>query len=562
MAPPVIILGMHRSGTSCLTGCLEEAGLYLGKVNQRAKCNEKGTREKLGFMELNDKILAANGASWDNPPNGTVSWLEEHHVQRRALVQDYDGMPAWGFKDPRTVLTAQGWLGALPDAQLVGTFRDPFAVAQSLHARNGFTIEKGLALWRAYNECLLALCEIHDIAVINYDWPADRYRRALSGVCRAVGLDMLRNGFAFFEAQMRRNDPKRHMELPDALRAVHRKLRHQARRTSRRWNAPLSTVARPLISHSIRLFPKNRGADEYRVDGVAARCDWALLSDVKPPQVFLRRNRMTDSPRHIFVSMRSPFVAINHFANTILPQLKEKFVIVSGSEDATLPRQTDRRWRAFNDQERAVISRILNHPKFLHWFSENLDDARDERFSPVPTGMVYPDGPSPKALVAPSAPLLRQRQANVFCAHRLRTGPQWETRRRVSALVRGAWAPFATLAESELSEGAFLSAVERHAFVLCVEGGGLDPAPKAWQAILHGAIPIIRKSSVSKAYEDLPVAFVDDWTGDAITEEKLRDWLKKFSNAFDTPPGRRETLRRLGGDYQWAKIAAHVGRER
>lgn len=556
MAPPVIILGMHRSGTSCLTGCLEETGLYLGTVNQRAKCNDKGTRENLAFMNLNDLVLSANNASWDKPPGETLRWSQDHHRQRDSLVSEYEGTPAWGFKDPRTVLTAHGWLDALPGARLAATFRDPHAVAQSLHVRNGFAIEKGLALWSAYNERLLSLCEKYDIAVINYDWPADQYRRALRGICRAAGLSPPAGGFAFFEAQMRRNEPKPHLDLPNSLRAIHRKLRYQARRTSRRWDAPALTTATPLTLHSVRLFPKNRGADRYVSTGVAARCDWVVFSDAKPPHIFLRRNKNTNAPRHIFLSMRSPFVAITHFANKILPHLNDTFVLVSGSEDATLPRQKDKRWRPYNDQERAAISQILNHPLLLRWFAENLDDGADGRFSPLPTGMVYADGKYKARQYVPSAPLLKQRVHRVFCAHRLRDGSQWEPRRRVNALARDDWAPFTTLIEKGLSEKAFLSAVERHAFVLCVEGGGLDPSPKAWQAILHGAIPIIRRSPVARAYEDLPVAIVDDWRADEITEEKLRAWLNTFSDAFDTPAGRRNTLLRLSADYWWSKIAA------
>jgi len=45
ISPPILILGMHRSGTSCLAGCLEEAGLYLGDVNLKAGFNKKGNRE-------------------------------------------------------------------------------------------------------------------------------------------------------------------------------------------------------------------------------------------------------------------------------------------------------------------------------------------------------------------------------------------------------------------------------------------------------------------------------------------------------------------------------------
>lgn len=44
-ASTVLILGMHRSGTSCLAGSLQEAGLYLGEVNTAAPHNAKGNRE-------------------------------------------------------------------------------------------------------------------------------------------------------------------------------------------------------------------------------------------------------------------------------------------------------------------------------------------------------------------------------------------------------------------------------------------------------------------------------------------------------------------------------------
>ena len=42
---PIVILGMHRSGTSCLAGCLEELGLHLGTVITSAPHNKKGNRE-------------------------------------------------------------------------------------------------------------------------------------------------------------------------------------------------------------------------------------------------------------------------------------------------------------------------------------------------------------------------------------------------------------------------------------------------------------------------------------------------------------------------------------
>ena len=64
----ILILGMHRSGTSCLAGSLQEAGLYLGEVNTTAPHNAKGNRESRTIVALHDGLLQANGGAWDAPP--------------------------------------------------------------------------------------------------------------------------------------------------------------------------------------------------------------------------------------------------------------------------------------------------------------------------------------------------------------------------------------------------------------------------------------------------------------------------------------------------------------
>ena len=58
---------MHRSGTSCLTGSLEAAGLYLGNIQTWNPFNLKGNRENQEIVDLHDLILADNGGSWDSP---------------------------------------------------------------------------------------------------------------------------------------------------------------------------------------------------------------------------------------------------------------------------------------------------------------------------------------------------------------------------------------------------------------------------------------------------------------------------------------------------------------
>ena len=159
---PIIILGMHRSGTSCLAGSLEEAGLYLGDVKRENSDNLKGNRENRGIMELQEAILNHHRpvpcgpcAAWHLPPKAELDWTTEFEAERDRIVAAFPKDRPWGFKDPRTVFTLPGWLRVLPSARLVGSFRHPMAVALSLKKRNNFEFEFSLGLWQAYNSRLL-----------------------------------------------------------------------------------------------------------------------------------------------------------------------------------------------------------------------------------------------------------------------------------------------------------------------------------------------------------------------------------------------------------------------
>lgn len=219
---PVIVLGMHRSGTSCLAGCLESAGLYLGAVNTQAPFNARGNRENRAIMDLNDAVLAASGGAWDDPP-GRVDWCEEHKQRRDEIVAAYPKDTAWGFKEPRTLLTLAGWLEALPNARLVGTFRHPAAVAQSLKHRNAFTEDKSHALWLAYNRRLLALWQIKRFPLVCFDWEPEVYLARVGQVAQGLGLARPEQAAGFFGSELRHHRPQ--TILPPELQAVYDALR-------------------------------------------------------------------------------------------------------------------------------------------------------------------------------------------------------------------------------------------------------------------------------------------------------------------------------------------------
>jgi hypothetical protein len=187
MSKVVCVLGMHRSGTSCLAGSLEEAGLFLGEVNTAATFNKKGTREDDRIWVLHNQILADNGGSWPEPPDRIV-WSDAHRARRDAIIESYASQPCWGFKDPRTLLMFGFWEEAIPDLRLVGTFRHPSLVAGSLRDREGRNLPFWVDLWTRYNTALLTLARQRSFPLLRFDVAESTYIKTLKTAVGMLGL--------------------------------------------------------------------------------------------------------------------------------------------------------------------------------------------------------------------------------------------------------------------------------------------------------------------------------------------------------------------------------------
>ncbi len=159
MKQALLVLGMHRSGTSALAGCLERLGVTLGPhlVPGVAGDNERGFFEHADVIAVHERFLAAHGRTWDDPrptlrdplsPEGQRALGEEIEP---ILERDFDGAACWAVKDPRLCRLAPAWLALLerrhtsPAALVV--CRPAAEVAASLARRNGFSAEKSLLLW-------------------------------------------------------------------------------------------------------------------------------------------------------------------------------------------------------------------------------------------------------------------------------------------------------------------------------------------------------------------------------------------------------------------------------
>ena len=198
-----IVLGMHRSGTSCLAGCLQERGLFLGEVFEKNPFNLKGNRENQRIMQLNISVLEASGGNWDRPPEKII-WDESQAHERDQIIASFanSGEKNWGFKDPRSLLTLPFWEVGLEQISFVGSFRNPLAVAKSLNSRDGMLIEQGLAIWRAYNQKLVSIWGRKPFPLVCFDNNPRDYLDSIDRIAGFLGLESPEKP-VFFEENLR-----------------------------------------------------------------------------------------------------------------------------------------------------------------------------------------------------------------------------------------------------------------------------------------------------------------------------------------------------------------------
>lgn len=218
------ILGMHRSGTSCLTGSLQEAGLFLGDCHTWNPHNLKGNRENQQFVDLHDLILAANGGAWDRPPKA-VTWGEGHIARARELLAAHAADSIFGFKDPRTLLVLKGWKAVCPYMEFVGIFRHPDAVAQSLEKRSAMARDEALSLWYAYNSALYREYRQKPFPLFNFDDDESELDEKIFRVASEMGMSGRSGGEKFYSSELKSNAASDSLTLPWKIRRLYKKLK-------------------------------------------------------------------------------------------------------------------------------------------------------------------------------------------------------------------------------------------------------------------------------------------------------------------------------------------------
>ncbi|WP_200882927.1 glycosyltransferase [Cellvibrio mixtus] len=175
----IVVLGMHRSGTSTVMSALACMGVNLGDdLLPPGKDNPKGFFEDKAINDLNIEMLDVIGQDWFSLSLVTAAQVEQlvasGYLEKATelLRQKMADNQYFGFKDPRVSKLLKFWKKVFAqidcDVSYVLCLRHPLSVANSVLKRNKTPIHKGYLLWLSYNFSIVS--EAQDIQLIALDY--------------------------------------------------------------------------------------------------------------------------------------------------------------------------------------------------------------------------------------------------------------------------------------------------------------------------------------------------------------------------------------------------------
>lgn len=196
---PLLLLGMHRSGTSALVNFLSDLGLHgPNDPLPAAPDNPDGFGESLAIINANAAILQARLGTWDAPPVVTSVSGDEAQLTAQAFASAYERSSDQPLvlKDPRICVLLPIWRAALGGGALKSMvlFRHPDRVVASLlhHNRGGSQLHAHLhasALWERYNRAMVeGLVASDELLICDFDALIDDAAYRSAWLERLVGF--------------------------------------------------------------------------------------------------------------------------------------------------------------------------------------------------------------------------------------------------------------------------------------------------------------------------------------------------------------------------------------
>lgn len=134
----LLIVGVHRSGTSLTTNWLSECGLTLGQDLLEGRFdNPNGFFEDTDFVSFHQELLSDNGLRIASMvKEGTVLKVSPQRVeQAKKLLEKFNNERILSWKDPRTTMFLDLWSSLIPDLKILMVYRHYSNVTDSLMRR-------------------------------------------------------------------------------------------------------------------------------------------------------------------------------------------------------------------------------------------------------------------------------------------------------------------------------------------------------------------------------------------------------------------------------------------
>ena len=193
----ILVLGMHRSGTSALTGLLGLLDVYLGSELMQANvANEKGYFENNVLYKINEKLLNQINSSWDDVfyNEEKVDSIKEIDQLKKAIKSEFEHAKTFAIKDPRLAFLFPVYKKVLQDLdidiKIILPYRNPVEVANSLHKRDGMPLEKGMLLWMYHFLLAEKFSREYDRVFIGFDELISNNEKAVSTIVSKLSLNL------------------------------------------------------------------------------------------------------------------------------------------------------------------------------------------------------------------------------------------------------------------------------------------------------------------------------------------------------------------------------------
>jgi len=195
----VVVLGMHRSGTSSAAGALVRLGAAAPQhlIAPNAD-NERGFWESRVIVDVNDAILAAGGSDWKDWRKFSLEKIDAVAAgalrarAKAALAEEFGDVGLAVVKDPRMCRLMGFWGPMFEEAnwsvRVLLPIRSPLEVGLSLNCRDGIGPASGCLLWLRHVLDAEAATRGMPRAVL--DWPQllGDGRKALARASEQLGL--------------------------------------------------------------------------------------------------------------------------------------------------------------------------------------------------------------------------------------------------------------------------------------------------------------------------------------------------------------------------------------